>query len=161
MVTDFLNFAKPVMASIYEVDLTELLESVLADLKNLRPGDYKVRFHAAGNAIVQCDATLMRQTFLNLLINAVESLNGGGTVSVSVDAYKNRDYVRVRVEDNGHGIPSDVVPKIFFPFFTTKTHGTGLGLSLVQKIIWAHNGRIEVQSTEGKGTLFTIALPKG
>lgn len=161
IVTDFLNFAKPVMASIYDVDLAELLESVIADLKNLRPGHYSVRFHASGKAIVPCDSSLMRQSFLNLLINAVEALKGAGTVSVYVEAQTDRDHVRVLIEDDGHGIPSHVVSKIFFPFFTTKTHGTGLGLSLVQKIILAHNGRIEVQSTEGKGTLFTIALPKG
>ena len=53
-----------------------------------------------------------------------------------------------------------MVSKIFLPFFTTKTHGTGLGLSLVQKIVLAHNGRIEVQSVEGEGTRFTITLPK-
>jgi signal transduction histidine kinase len=71
-----------------------------------------------------------------------------------------RGHVRVLIEDNGRGIPSDAISKIFLPFFTTKTHGTGLGLSLVQKIVLAHNGRIEVESTEGKGTRFTITLPK-
>jgi PAS domain S-box-containing protein len=161
MVTDFLNFARPVRASINEVDLTELLEAVIGDLKNSRTAAYDVRFQASGAAIVPVDPTLMRQTFLNLLINAVEALDGPGTISVSVDAPKDRDQVRVVVEDTGHGIPGHVLPKIFFPFFTTKTHGTGLGLSLVQKIILAHNGRIEVHSTENKGTTFTITLPKG
>jgi signal transduction histidine kinase len=70
------------------------------------------------------------------------------------------NHVRVLVEDDGRGIASQQLGKIFFPFFTTKPHGTGLGLSLVQKIILAHNGRIEVQSTEGRGTQFMIILPR-
>jgi signal transduction histidine kinase len=71
-----------------------------------------------------------------------------------------REHVRIIVDDTGKGIPPHQIAKIFLPFFTTKTHGTGLGLSLVQKIILAHNGRIEVQSTEGKGTRFAITLPR-
>jgi len=160
MVTDFLNFARPVKTSFDETDLVELLKSVLLDLRSLRPGDYEVRFLSSGYALVDCDPTLMRQSFLNLLINATEALNGNGTISVLVDVPAERGQVRVVVEDTGHGISQDVIGKIFFPFFTTKTHGTGLGLSLVQKIILAHNGRIEVHSTEGKGTRFTITLPK-
>jgi two-component system, NtrC family, sensor histidine kinase HydH len=161
MITDFLNFARPVMASIYEVDIVELLRAVIVDLRHLRRGDYEVRFFwASGKALVPCDATLMRQSFLNLLINAVEALDGNGIISVRIDAPAQRDYVRVLIDDNGRGIPQDVVAKIFFPFFTTKTHGTGLGLSLVQKIVLAHNGRIQVKSSPGKGTRFTVTLPK-
>ena len=160
MVTDFLNFARPVKTSVHETDLVELLKSVLLDLRNLRPGGYEVRFLSSGEAQVECDPTLMRQSFLNLLINATEALDGSGTISVLVDAPADRTQVRVLVEDTGHGIPPSVISKVFFPFFTTKTHGTGLGLSLVQKIMLAHNGRIEVQSTEGKGTRFTVTLPK-
>jgi signal transduction histidine kinase len=159
MVTEFLNFARPVTANIYTVDLIDLLETVITDFKNLRPGKYKIQFKQLTEAIVPCDATLMRQSFLNLLINAAEALeNGEGTVSVLVEGLRD-DHVRVIIEDDGRGIPNHQLAKIFFPFFTTKPHGTGLGLSLVQKIIIAHNGRIEVQSTEGKGTRFTVILP--
>jgi PAS domain S-box-containing protein len=159
MVTDFLNFARPVKASIYEVDLSELLRSVIADVRNLRPGDYDIGFHAVAEAVVFCDATLMRQTFLNLLINSVESFNGKGAISVRVGLSRDRGQVRVVIEDTGRGIPHEQLGKIFFPFFTTKAHGTGLGLSLVQKIVLAHNGKIDVQSSEGRGTRFTIHLP--
>ena len=160
MVTDFLNFAKPVLPYMYEIDLVELLDSVIGDLKSRRPGRYDVQFHSSGKAIVPCDATLMRQSFINLLINATEALGEKGTISVTVEAPEERNHVRVVVQDTGHGIPEHLVSKIFFPFFTTKAHGTGLGLSLVQKIVLAHNGRIEVQSAEGAGTSFTITLPK-
>src|SRR5438093_9110374 len=161
MVTDFLNFARPVSISMYDVDLNELLTNAITDVRNLRPGSYDVRFAAANKAVIACDPILMRQSFLNLLINAVEALNDAkGGIAVSVDAVKERGYIRVLIEDDGRGIPHDSVSKIFLPFFTTKTHGTGLGLSLVQKIVLAHNGRIEVQSAEGEGTRFTITLPK-
>ncbi|HYR82799.1 MAG TPA: ATP-binding protein [Terriglobia bacterium] len=160
MVTDFLNFAKPVQPSMFDLDLVELLDSVITDLKSRRPGGYDVQFHSSGEAVVPCDATLMRQSFINLLINATEAIDGKGTISVTVEAPEARNHIRVVVQDTGHGIPEHLIPKIFFPFFTTKTHGTGLGLSLVQKIVLAHNGRIEVHSTEGVGTSFTITLPK-
>jgi signal transduction histidine kinase len=160
MVTDFLNFARPVRTSINDVDLVELLQSTMADLRNLRPGNYDLCFHASGEAVIPCDQTLMRQSFLNLLINAVEALDDPGTISVSVDAMADADRVRVLIEDTGRGISSDVIPKIFLPFYTTKAHGTGLGLSLVQKIVLAHNGRIEVQDIESGGTRFTVTLPK-
>ena len=164
MVTDFLNFARPVNTSIQEADLIELLETVISDLKNLRPGEYDVAFETGITAVVSCDATLMRQVFLNLLINAVEAAEADrrGRILVTVDRTRerDRDYVRVVVEDNGHGIPSHQMQKIFLPFFTTKSHGTGLGLSLVQKIVLAHNGRIEVQSVESKGTRFVLTLPQ-
>ena len=160
IVTDFLNFARPVKTSIHETDLVELLRSVIGDLRNLRQGHYEVKFVSSGEAVVDCDPTLMRQSFLNLLINATEALNETGTITVLLDAPPDRSHIRVLVEDTGDGVPQDVLGKIFFPFFTTKPHGTGLGLALVQKIILAHNGRIEVQSTEGKGTRFTVTLPK-
>jgi signal transduction histidine kinase len=161
MVTDFLNFARPVKASINDVDLIELLQSTMSDLRTLRPGNYGLRFRASGDAVVPCDQTLMRQSFLNLLINAVEALDVPGTISVFVDSMSDWEAVRVLIEDTGRGIPSDVMMKIFLPFYTTKAHGTGLGLSLVQKIVLAHNGRIEVQNIDTGGTRFTVTLPKG
>jgi len=159
MVTDFLNFAHPVYTSMHDVDLTDLLANAIAAVRNLRPAPYEVRFAGGSKAVTACDPILMRQSFLNLLINAVEALNDSkGAISVSV--VKERGYIRILIEDDGRGIPHNVISKIFLPFFTTKTHGTGLGLSLVQKIVLAHNGRIEVQSAEGEGTRFTITLPK-
>src|SRR5439155_16856930 len=91
----------------------------------------EVRFAGGSKAVTACDPILMRQSFLNLLINAVEALNDSkGAISVSV--VKERGYIRILIEDDGRGIPHNVISKIFLPFFTTKTHGTGLGLSLVR-----------------------------
>jgi signal transduction histidine kinase len=104
--------------------------------------------------------------FLNLLINAVEAFadvpNRAGRIVVAAEHIRERDhdFIRIVLEDNGRGIASHQTQKIFLPFFTTKAHGTGLGLALVQKIVLAHNGRIEVQSTESKGTRFTLTFPQ-
>src|SRR5262249_9779608 len=89
MVTDFLNFARPIKAAIQELDLVDLLSTAIADLKNIRPGDYDVVLKAPPDAVVTCDATLIRQTFFNLLINAVEALNNGrGALKVIIDGSK-------------------------------------------------------------------------
>jgi PAS domain S-box-containing protein len=160
MVTDFLNFARPVTASLQDVDLTELLQNVIADVESRRPGKYEINFLASTAPVIACDPTLMRQSFVNLLINAVDALGENGVISVSLEPSRERGNIQIMIQDNGRGMSGDVISKIFLPFYTTKTHGTGLGLSLVQKIVLAHNGRIEVQSTEGKGTRFTVTLPK-
>src|SRR5438034_72931 len=102
MVTDFLNFAHPVYTSMYDVDLTELLANAIADVRNLRPGPYEVRFAAGSKAVTACDPILIRQSFLNLLINAVEALNNSkGAISVSL--IKESGYIRISIEDDGRG----------------------------------------------------------
>jgi PAS domain S-box-containing protein len=164
VVTDFLTFARPVTASMQDldlVDLVELLDSVITDVQSHRSGDWEVSFQAKAPAVIPCDATLMRQAFLNLLINAVEAMDGHGKLTVQIDRVKERgsEQVRIVVEDTGPGIPAAQMAKIFVPFFTTKSNGTGLGLPLVQKAVIAHNGRIEVQNIELHGVRFIITLP--
>jgi signal transduction histidine kinase len=160
MITDFLNFARPVNVALYDADIVETLDSVITDVQKLRPGNYQIHFQYREKPVVEFDATLLRQSFLNLLINATEALDENGVINVSVNSPRPRDVVRIVIEDNGRGIPAAQLSKIFFPFFTTKAHGTGLGLALVQKFVIAHNGRIEVQSSEGQGTRFTVTLPR-
>jgi signal transduction histidine kinase len=154
------------------VDIVDLLDSVITDVQSHRPGGYEVSFTANTPAVIPCDATLMRQAFLNLLINAIDAMDamdamdkkeGRGKLTVLVDRVRERgmDHVRIIVEDTGPGIPDAQIAKIFVPFFTTKSTGTGLGLSLVQKAVIAHNGRIEVQNIELHGARFIITLPLG
>lgn len=164
MVTDFLNFARPMTPTIHPVDLSELMESVIADVRNSRPGPYRIALKAENHVAMQCDATLMRQAMMNLLLNAVEAVaaqDGVGRISVALERTWEREssIVRITIEDNGRGIPAHEIAKIFYPFFTTKSHGTGLGLSLVQKIVIAHNGRIEVQNGDSRGVRFVVTLP--
>jgi two-component system NtrC family sensor kinase len=98
--------------------------------------------------------------FLNIITNAVQAMEGGnGTITLTTRS--EGAGVAVDVADNGKGIPEDVLPKIFDPFFSTKEvgKGTGLGLSVSYKIVEQHGGRIEVQSQPGEGTRFTVWFP--
>ena len=102
----------------------------------------------------------MNQVLINLVMNAIHAMPGGGTLRLELTHEK--DMVKITVSDTGHGMPKEVLSKIFEPFFTTKEFGkgTGLGLTVVKGIIEEHQGSIAVESEEGKGTTFTIRLPK-
>jgi two-component system, sporulation sensor kinase E len=108
----------------------------------------------------QADADQMSQVIINLIMNALHAMENGGTLQVGLEP--ERDRIKLTVADTGHGIPKDVLPKIFEPFYTTKEFGkgTGLGLTVVKGIIEEHQGTITVESEEGKGTRFTVLLPK-
>ena len=109
---------------------------------------------------VLADSDQMNQVLINLVMNAVHAMSQGGTLRVGLE--RENDRVKLTVSDSGHGIPKEVVSKIFDPFFSTKEFGkgTGLGLTVVKGIIEEHQGSIAVESEEGKGTTFTIRLPK-
>jgi len=94
---------------------------------------------------------------LNLLLNAVQAMEGAGTVRVEIGSRD--DHAIVVVCDTGRGIPPQTLPNIFRPFYTTKGNGTGLGLSLARRIVEEHHGRIDVNSVVGKGSKFTVVLP--
>ncbi len=106
------------------------------------------------------DPDQMSQVFINLVMNAVHAMSDGGMLRIGLAPEKKM--VKLTIADTGHGIPRDVVEKVFEPFFTTKEfgQGTGLGLTVVKGIIEEHQGSIVVESTEGKGTTFTILLPQ-
>ncbi len=106
---------------------------------------------------VEHDSDQIHQVLLNLLLNAVQAMEGAGTVRVEIGS---RDgYASVVVSDTGRGISPQNLPNIFRPFYTTKGNGTGLGLSLARRIVEDHHGRIEVSSVVGKGSTFTVLLP--
>jgi two-component system NtrC family sensor kinase len=102
---------------------------------------------------------MLRQAFLNLAINACQAMPTGGSLRLTC-APAARDRVEVRFEDSGVGIPPEHLGKIFDLYFTTKDHGTGIGLSMVYRIVQLHDGEIEVQSTPGRGTTFKLLLPR-
>ena len=99
--------------------------------------------------------------FLNIMVNACEAMESGGTLTVTTSAVEGGRSVAVEIADTGTGIPADVLPKVFDPFFTTKVKGTGLGLSVAYGLVSRHQGRIDVQTQPGKGTRMTVFLPTG
>jgi signal transduction histidine kinase len=113
---------------------------------------------------IWCDAAQLKQVLLNLIMNAVQAMPHGGTLSITVQADRRRSGadaagVRLTVRDSGAGIAPEHQSRIFDPFFTTKDDGTGLGLAIVHALVEAHRGRIDVESVPGEGTAFTITLP--
>ena len=107
--------------------------------------------------LVRGDAAALEQLFLNLLLNAAQSLSGSGRVSVSVVADENT--VGVSIRDTGRGIPHELLGRIFEPFFTTTAEGTGLGLAIARQIAIAHGGSLDVESEPGVGTTARVRLP--
>jgi len=103
------------------------------------------------------DATQLQQVLVNLVKNAVQAMTTGGTLTLQTG--ETGDDVWVSVADTGGGIPQELINRIFEPFYTTKKKGTGLGLMIVQRIVRAHDGRIELESNVGRGTTFRIWLP--
>src|SRR5271166_4329114 len=106
---------------------------------------------------VDHDPNQINQVLLNLLLNAIQSMDKPGTIRVSLET--DEDDVLITVADEGKGIPPEHLPNIFRPFFTTKGHGTGLGLSLARRTVESHGGHIDVTSEVGKGSRFQIRLP--
>jgi signal transduction histidine kinase len=106
---------------------------------------------------VEHDSDQIHQVLLNLLLNAVQAMEGSGTVRVEIGSLD--DCARVTVSDTGRGIPENQLSQIFRPFYTTRGNGTGLGLSLARRIIEEHHGTINVTSTVGKGTTFEVLIP--
>ena len=113
---------------------------------------------------VRGDAEMLKQVFLNILLNAIQAMTDGGCLGIEtvVSHLPLEDGVRsveVRISDTGNGITRDNLKKIFDPFFSTKERGSGLGLAIVHNIVHAHNGSIDVESREREGTVFSITLP--
>lgn len=105
----------------------------------------------------QADSAEIEQIFTNLFLNAIHEMKEGGTLTVELD-HDDRD-ILIRVADTGKGIPKEIVPKIFDPFFSTKSSGSGLGLAVVLRIVKTYNGRIGVEEGDRPGTTFVIRLP--
>ncbi len=106
---------------------------------------------------ISMDSDKISQVLLNLYLNAIESMNNGGCLSVSVS--KDKKGVILRVSDNGCGIAQEYLAHVFDPYFTTKSTGTGLGLAIVNNIVEAHGGHIRIESQVGHGTMVEVRLP--
>jgi PAS domain S-box-containing protein len=153
------EFYRPDRGTMALCDIHHLLEETLAIAGlNIRDQRIHISFISAPDfprVIGNCDQ--LRQVFLNLILNAIEAMPEGGTLTVRTIA--GPTVALIEIQDTGIGIPVDIRPQLFEPFFTNKPNGTGLGLSISAHIITQHDGQIEVESAEGQGSTFRIALP--
>ena len=155
-----LRFAKPAPADVTAVDVKATIE------ESLTLAGYQVRLERVERVVevpeglpkVRSNQNQLQEVLLNLILNACQAMGEkGGRIALS--AHPNGSTVVLTVEDNGPGIPAIALRKVFDPFYTTKATGTGLGLFVTQRIIQSHGGTIDLESTKGKGTRFTIHLP--
>ncbi|HEV8308283.1 MAG TPA: ATP-binding protein [Methylomirabilota bacterium] len=159
IVENFLRFSKPSIPEVKPLDLNALVERVLS----------LVGFEAAGHRVgiqtefdpeldtIAGDEGQLAQVVLNLVINAMQAMPTGGNLTLTTR--RDNGWGELTVRDTGEGIPHDVVPQIFDPYFTTRQGGSGLGLAIAHRIVEGHNGTIDVESKAGLGTTMVVRLP--
>ena len=161
VVQGFLKFTRPEDLHLQAVRASALFDEVLPILQpEARKNNVRVVVDAGSDQLaVNADGAMLRQALMNLAMNACQAMPHGGVVRlIAAPAAKNR--VAIRVEDTGVGIPPDHLDRIFDLYFTTKDYGTGIGLSMVYRMVQMHDGEVEVQSTPGRGTTVTLLLPR-
>jgi signal transduction histidine kinase len=160
VVQGFLKFTRPEDLQLRPVEIPVLFAELMPVIsaEAAKHGiDIRTEF-APGLPPVQADAGMLQQAFLNLALNACQAMPSGGRLRIAGTTASNRR-VAIVVEDTGVGIPPEHLARIFDLYFTTKEHGSGIGLSLVYRTVQLHDGEIEVQSVPGRGTTFRIMLP--
>jgi len=181
IIRECLNFVRPAeLAGVRSVRISPLLERLAAEAGKLFE-DVKVSFHSSGIGELEADLDegLMEQALGNILANAAQACERGGNVVLSArvthgfwdldpearetmlsdGSGEREDFLTISIKDDGVGIPEDIRERIFVPFFTTKKGGTGIGLPIAQKIVYAHKGVLDILSEPGQGTEFLIKIP--
>jgi len=158
-----LNFSRPLKTNKKTGQIHEVAKKILQNIKHLTGGKSIVIKEKLQENIpeIMFDESQMEEGLSNILTNAVQAIHSRKG-AVTVKTFYEGGNVVIEISDNGQGIPKENLPKIFMPFFSSKEYGkgTGLGLAISKKIIDEHKGKIEVKSTPGKGTKFTITLPE-
>ena len=159
IVTQFLGAIRPAPVQLKLASLNGIVEKTLELLRpEIENRGVTVKTKLARHlTATPVDATQLQQVLVNLVKNATQAMTTGG--SLTLQTGENSDNVWVSVADTGGGIPQEQINRIFEPFYTTKKKGSGLGLMIVQRIVRAHNGRIELESHVGRGTTFRVWLP--
>ncbi len=159
IVTEFLDFARPQVPFLQECHLEKILDRNLTFLQpELEKRNIHVNDHVNGKPLLlRADQELLYRALLNIFLNAIQATPDGGSITIKVEEEK--DYYQIEIQDTGRGINRENAKKIFNPFFTTKEKGSGLGLSIVRKIVEGHRGTIAIESKEGEGTTVKISLP--
>ena len=158
-VEQILSFARPVSLSVRPGNVSQFIKDILELLRpQLTANKVDVRLSLGQEpAYAMVDEASIRGALMNLILNAIEAMPDGGTLSIAID--QTDDTLRVEITDTGRGIAEEEVKKIFEPFYTTKAQGLGLGMPYAKKIIDQHGGAISVNSRPGEGTTISATLP--
>jgi nitrogen fixation/metabolism regulation signal transduction histidine kinase len=163
MVNDFSEYARAPGMQIAAFDVQSLLGEVM-DLYRAREGGPRIQSSTAAEVVlIEADRSRLRQVLNNLLSNAVEALEGRADGDIQLEilnaALEGQAAVEIRVSDNGPGFPSELLPRVFDPYVTSKPRGTGLGLAIVRKIVEDHGGSIEAENRRSGGARVRVILP--
>ena len=173
IVLEVLDFVRPIRLQVERISLADVVRDAISMAEShVQRGDVRMDVRLAEDlAPIQGDPHQLRQLFTNLLTNAFEAMVGRGYVRISAQQLAAEEeptagvdshavpMLQVDVDDDGPGVPADVMDRLFSPFFTTKPQGSGLGLAIVRKIVDAHDGRIDVSACAEGGTRFRVTLP--
>ena len=156
------NYSRTDDESVVDFDIDRSIDDSLELLRHLLKGNIDVVKHYSNPGRVRGHAGQINQVFMNLLTNAAQALSGRDNAQITIETKGDGDAIEVKIKDNGPGIPTEVLPRIWDPFFTTKDvgEGTGLGLSIVHELVERHGGVIECDTKLGEGTTFTVRLPR-
>jgi PAS domain S-box-containing protein len=155
IITDLLDYSREIRLELRETNPQTMMKESLGLVKI--PGNVQVADSTCDTPRMKVDTAKINRVFVNIIKNAIEAMPEGGTLTI-----KSREVdgsSEITFTDTGGGMPKEVIEKLWTPFFTTKARGMGLGLPICKRIVEAHTGRISVESTVGKGTTFTVALP--
>jgi signal transduction histidine kinase len=166
LVNDLLNFARPSTPNVSAQDVNEIVDAIARILETeAKDKDVKIEMHlGAALPKIFIDKEQIKQVCMNLILNAIQSIEGPGTVEISTRLFGengSKRFAQIEIRDTGVGIPEKDIENIFNPFFTTKKDGSGLGLSISHQIVKEHGGYIVVESQVGRGTSFFVRLPVG
>lgn len=155
-----LDFARPIRPAVTQVDLVDLIERAIFFVEGQAAEQrvQVVKHYALRAAHARVDPDLMKQVFLNLLLNGIQAMPRGGVLGVAIRSTR-AGTVEVTISDQGTGVPAEHLDRLFSPFFSTKPGGTGLGLLVARQIVETHGGQIRIDSQQGQGATFTVQLP--
>ncbi|NCO67169.1 MAG: two-component sensor histidine kinase [Nitrospirae bacterium CG_4_9_14_3_um_filter_41_27] len=158
LVGDFLDCGRPLRLSLEDVDIGSLIDEVIS-LVWAKAEDDGIKIHRQCRELpkLYLDPGLIKTCILNVILNAFQAMPAGGELTVSTKA--SDSIASIIIEDSGIGISKENLPKLFDPFFSTKSTGLGLGLVMTKRVVEEHGGKVEIQSIEAKGSIVTISLP--
>ena len=158
LVGDFLDYGKPLRLSLQEVDMNGLIDELIALVWAKAEKDGIKIHHQYGELPkLYLDPGLIKTCIFNVILNAFQAMPAGGDLMLSTKTSDSRAYIFI--EDTGVGIAKENLPKLFDPFFSTKSTGLGLGLALTKRVVEEHGGKVDFNSIEGRGSKVTISLP--